>query len=169
MPDADPATTPPDELAYLEDLEVGVVRRSRTDYYLDPDEIKAFATRWDPQPWHVDEEAARDSTFAGLVACGPHLFCIHAWLLARSDPQPALIAGLGVDELRLVSPGRAGARLALTAEIVAVRPSASRPAAGIVRSATRLYNQDDETVMTTVGSIMVHRRNTDGDPSPARE
>ncbi|KAA0236093.1 MAG: hypothetical protein JJLCMIEE_00761 [Acidimicrobiales bacterium] len=158
MPENEPATDARHELAYLEDFEVGMVRRSRADYYLDPDEIKTFAAKWDPQPWHLDEDAARDSTFAGLVTCAPHLFCIQAWLLARSDPQPALIAGLGMDELRLVSPGRAGDRLSLTAETIAVRPSVSRPGAGIVRTATRLHNQSDDTVMTTVGSMMVHRR-----------
>ena len=118
----------------------------------------AIAARCDTPPAPLDERAARESVFGGLGACAPHLFCIQAWLLPRASPQPALIAGLGMDELKLMSPGRAGQRLSLTAETIAVRPSESRPDAGIVRSAISLYNQDDETVMTTIGSMMVHRR-----------
>ena len=74
------------------------------------DEIKAFAGKWDPQPWHIDEAAARDSVFGGLTACSAHIFSIFCitsqqW---QNGLQMQALASLGFDEIRMLQPVFAG-------------------------------------------------------------
>jgi len=149
----------PKEL-YLEDLEPGQTFRSGT-YSVDAAKIRAFAQEFDPQPFHLDEEAARRSPFQGLVASGWHTAAIAMRLLVTSNLRLAGgVIGAGIDELRWVRPVRAGDVLHVAIEILEVRPSRSRADQGLVRIRTTTVNQDGEAVQTVTGRLVVPRKPT---------
>jgi len=77
-------------------------------YRLEGDEIKEFAGRWDPMPFHVDEAAAKESMFGGLTACGTHLLAIRIHLIQRHGVNPYVIASLGYDRVKFLKPARSG-------------------------------------------------------------
>jgi acyl dehydratase len=142
---------------YYEDLEGGY-RTSVGPYELARQEIVEFARRWDPYPFHTDEQAAADSVFGGLTASSCHLFAITTLLFHR-DPDPiAVLAMLGKDEIRFPNPARPGDRLRYETECVEARVSRSRPDRGLVTLADRLTNQDGETILSQRVSLMVARR-----------
>ncbi len=144
-----------------EDIEVGFTHRFGR-YVVPRDEIVEFARKWDPQPFHLDEEAGRRSIFGGITACAAHNFAIQS-KLSNENPRPmALVAGLGLEEMRLVAPVRPDDTLCLETTVLAKRRSASRPDCGIVTNRIRLLNQDDEVVMEQRGKIMVRCRNGRG-------
>lgn len=123
------------------------------------DEIVAFAKVWDPQPFHVDEEAARASIFGGLTACSAHIFSIFCITSQRwqSGVVQQAVAGLGFDEMRMHKPVFAGDTLQCKTVIASARPSKSNPDCGIVTYDTRLENQDGEVVFSTRASSMLAR------------
>lgn len=129
------------------------------EYVVTKEEIIEFATKWDPQPFHVDEEAAGRSAFGGLVACGCHTVSIAIWLLNSETIRPKILAGLGWDELRFPSPVRPGDRLSVTVECLGKRESASKPDCGIVRTRCILSNQNREPVLQFTDAILVAKRN----------
>ena len=116
-----------------------------------------MAGRWDPQPFHLDNDAGAASHFGGLVASGLHTIAASIWLGDREMPKTAAIAGLGMDKLRLRHPVRPGDRLHQTTEVVQLRPSQSRPDRGIVRGHRTVRNQDGVVVLTYVLTWMVER------------
>ena len=142
---------------YFDDLQIGY--RSRVgEYTLERDEIVDFASRWDPYPFHTDEDAARASIFGGLTASSVHLFAICTALFHR-DPNPiAVLAMLGKDEMRFPNPARVGDRLSYETECIELRPSRSRPDRGIACLRDTLSNQDGEPVLTQTVTLMVSRR-----------
>ena len=143
---------------YLDDLEVGRTFRSGT-FTVDPGGLKAFAAEFDPQPFHLDERAARSSLFGGLVASGWHTAAITMRLLVDGEARIAGgLVGAGVDELRWPRPVRPGDVLRVESEVLEVRPSRSRPDRGIVRLRSTTLNQDDQPVMIQVASLVVPRR-----------
>ncbi len=143
---------------YLEDYAVGQTFGSGK-LRLDEEQIKRFAADFDPQPFHLDERAARDSIFRGLAASGWHTAAVTMRLLVESDLRPAGgIIGAGFDEFRWPKPVRPGDELRLESEVVDVRPSKSRPAQGIVKVRTTTLNQDDEAVQVLVANLVVPRR-----------
>lgn len=146
-------------LLYLEDYGPGWTSEGG-DYPVTEDEIVEMGRRFDPYPFHVDPEAARDSPFGGLVASGTHVMCIRQRLAHEHDTRPALIAGLGLDEMDLPNPVRPGDRLTLRLAYVDSRPSRSRPDCGIVRLRSTVVNQRGETALTMVAKFMVRRRPT---------
>jgi hypothetical protein len=85
---------------YFEDVEVGDSRKAGP-YFISKDEIIQFARQYDPRPYHIDEEAAARSLFAGLSASGAHTFAIYIFLTDKLQPPIHALAGLGYDELRL--------------------------------------------------------------------
>ena len=89
-------------------------------------EIIDFARRWDPQPFHVDEEAARSSIYGGITACTAHIFAIVCRLDAEMETKLAGIAGLGFDEMRVHQPLRAGDTVHIMSECMDVRRSKSK-------------------------------------------
>ena len=142
---------------YFEDYAVG--QRSRSGpYVVEEAEILEFGRRFDPQPFHCDPVAARDSVFGGLVASGCHLFCIRSSLVNQQRDVPALVAGLGLEKMELPNPVRPGDALSLTVECIECRESQSRPAAGILRLRNRIENQDGLLVMEMVAVLMVERQ-----------
>jgi len=145
-------------LYYFEDLSVGQRFRSGT-YAVDADQIKAFARAWDPQPFHLDEEAAARTVFGGLVASGWHTVAITMRLLVTGELRPANgILGLGVEDLRWLKPVRPGDTLRVESEIVEVRPSMSRPDYGVVKIRHTTTNQEDAPVQVVTSIHLVARR-----------
>ena len=142
---------------FFEEAEVGA-SRAAGPYVVSKDEIIEFARKFDPQPFHVDEEAAARSMFAGLTASGAHTFAIVISLLSKTEPSLRVLAGLGWDELRLPIPVRLGDELDLEVVVLERRESKSSPDRGIVRNQMRLRNQKRETVLQCVNTVLVARR-----------
>ena len=123
------------------------------------DRVKRFAAEFDPQPFHLDEDAARATLFGGLAASGWHTAAMTMRLLVESDLKPAGgIIGAGFDEFRWPRPVRPGDELHLEIEVLEVRPSRSRPEQGMVKIRTTTLNQKDEPVQVSVGNLVVPRR-----------
>jgi acyl dehydratase len=143
---------------YLDDFAVGQVFRSGR-IRVEADRIKSFAAEFDPQPFHLDPEAATHTFFRGLVASGWHTAALTMRLLADSELKPAGgIIGLGFEELRWPRPVRPGDELSLQAEVLEVRPSQSRPEQGLIKIRVTTLNQTGEAVLTQVGTLLVRRR-----------
>ncbi|HEY9066506.1 MAG TPA: MaoC family dehydratase [Burkholderiaceae bacterium] len=142
---------------YLDDLKVGDTFRTAT-HTLDVEQIKAFAQQFDPQPFHLDEAAARESMFGGLAASGWHTAAITMRLLVSSGPPLANgIVGAG-GEIEWKAPTRPGDVLQVHCEIVALTPSRSRPDRGLVVMRSNTVNQREEVVQTLTAKLMVGRR-----------
>ncbi len=149
------------QVYYLDDFAVGQVFATGR-LKIDADQIKAFARQFDPQPFHLDEEAAKNSVFRGLAASGWHTAALTMRLMAEGEFKPAGgIIGVGFDELSWSRPVRPGDELYAKSEILEVRPSKSRPDRGLIRVRTTTYNQNDEAVQSFVGNLIVPRH-----PSP---
>jgi acyl dehydratase len=149
---------------YLEDFAIGQTFRSGRQR-MEKKQIKSFAASFDPQPFHLDEEAARDSMFGELVASGWHTAAVTMRLLVASDLQPAGgLIGASIDEIRWPKPVRPGDELHVEGEVIEVRRSRSRPAQGIVRARITTLNQDNEPVQAFVANMVVPARG-----KPARE
>ena len=123
------------------------------------EEIVAFATQFDPQPFHVDAEAAKRSIYGSLIASGWHtvsaamrMACDTYLVGSTSSGSP------GVDTIRWLRPVRPGDTIRMQSVVVEVRPSASKPDRGVVVSDWRLFNQRDELVMTSRGMGLFLRR-----------
>lgn len=145
-------------MRYLEDFAVGQKFGSAT-LRVEEERIKQFAAEFDPQPFHLDDAAARGSLFAGLAASGWHTAAVTMRLLVESDVKPAGgIVGAGFDEFRWPRPVRPGDELRIEAEVLEVRSSKSRPEQGIVKLRTTTLNQRNEAVQISVGNLVVPRR-----------
>lgn len=143
---------------YLEDFAVGQVYNSGR-LHVDAVQIKAFAKQFDPQPFHLDEEAAKDSIFRGLAASGWHTAALTMRLLAEGEFRPAGgIIGVGFEALSWPRPVRPGDELHAASEVLEVRPSKSRPDRGLIRVRTTTFNQKDEAVQIFTGNLIVPRR-----------
>jgi acyl dehydratase len=146
---------------YLEDFAVGQVFDSGR-LRVDKEAIMAFAAQFDPQPYHLDEEAARKSVFGGLAASGWHTAALTMRLLVESEFRPAGgILGVGFEELSWPRPVRPGDELRTKSEVLDVRPSKSRPDRGLIRVRTTTFNQNGEAVQIYTGNLLVPRRPTD--------
>ena len=143
---------------YLEDFAAGQTFRTGR-LRMDKDRIKSFAAEFDPQPFHLDENAARGSIFAGLAASGWHTAAFTMRLLVDSELKPAGgLIGLGFDELRWPRAVRPGDELRVESEVLEVRPSKSRPDQGLVKLRMTTLNQNGEPVQISVGNLIVRRR-----------
>jgi acyl dehydratase len=143
---------------YLEDFAPGQVRES-TPRTLTKDEIVTFARQYDPQPFHVDEAAAKDSVFGGLIASGWQTVAIMMRLLWDTFlKDTASLGSPGSDEIRWLKPVRPGDTLRARFTIVEVTPSRTKLDRGIVRTFTEVLNQHGEVVMTHRGLGMFGRR-----------
>jgi acyl dehydratase len=143
---------------YLEDLHVGDRFGSGT-FAVTEQGIVDFAEDFDPQPFHLDLDAARRSVFRGLAASGWHTAAMSMKLFVSGELQLAGGSiGLGVDELEWPRPVRPGDILRLQTEILEVRPSRSKPDRGIIRIRNVTTNQDGEVVQSFLASVLVRRR-----------
>jgi acyl dehydratase len=143
---------------YLEDFAAGQVYGTGR-LRVERERIKSFAAEFDPQPYHLDEEAARNSFFGGLAASGWHTAAITMRLMVEGDLKPAGgIIGLGFEEFRWLRPVRPGDELRVESEVLEVRSSKSRPDQGLVKLRNTTLNQNGEAVQIVVGSLLVPRR-----------
>jgi acyl dehydratase len=143
---------------YLEDFAVAQTYGSGR-LHIDADAIKVFAAEFDPQPFHLDEEAARGTFFRGLAASGWHTAAVTMRLLVESELKPAGgIIGAGFDEFRWPRPVRPGDELRVESEVLEVRPSKSRPDQGLIKVRTTTLNQNGEAVQVLISNLLVPRR-----------
>jgi acyl dehydratase len=129
------------------------------DYLMTEEEIIAFARQYDPQPFHTDKEAAKQSIYGGLIASGWHTASANMRMIVDQVITPASSLGSpGVDEIRWVKPVRPGDRLRGRSTVVKVIPSRSKPDRGVVQMFTEVLNQAGEVVMTLRAMGMYRRR-----------
>ncbi|CAN5373952.1 MaoC family dehydratase [soil metagenome] len=156
-------------MKFLEDIEVGV-RRDLGSFTFTGESIKTFAVQFDPQPFHLDEEAGRKSLFGGLAASGWHITAVGMKLLV-ADGQRQTVAQIaagepvatwgpspGFRELRWLKPVLAGDTISYANQVETVRATASRPGWGIVQARNTATNQRGEVVMSFLATAFVPRR-----------
>jgi acyl dehydratase len=143
---------------YWEDLAAGTVRELGTTS-VSAQEIKEFAGKYDPQPFHLDEEAGKRSLFGGLAASGWHT-CALAMRLTVDNllRDSSSLGSPGLESLKWLKPVYPADRLSLRHTILESRPLRSRPDTGLVRSRWEMFNQDGDKVLEMEGYGMFGRR-----------
>ncbi len=142
---------------YLEDLHVGQ-RFTSGSYRIDENGIKAFATEFDPQPFHLDEAVAQTGVFRGLSASGWHTAAVTMRLLVTGGlPLGNGIIGLG-GELAWPKPTRPGDTLRVESDILEIVPSRSKPNQGVVKVQSTTLNQHGEPVYVFTAKVLVFKR-----------
>ena len=145
-------------MRYLEEFEPGQKFGSGR-LSVDAASIKSFAAEFDPQPFHLDEDSARDSFFKGLAASGWHTAAMTMRLLVESELELAGgIIGAGFDSMHWPRPVRPGDELHVESEVLEVRPSNSRPGQGMLKVRCTTLNQQGDPVQVFVGNLIVLRR-----------
>jgi acyl dehydratase len=143
---------------FLDDYKAGDRSRS-AETTISAADIIAFARQYDPQPFHLDPEAAKTSLFGTHVASGWHMTAIAMRLIIESDLKPeGGVIGRGVDELRWPNPLKPGDRVHVEGEVLEVSPSTSKPDRGTLRVRTQLVTQDGKVVMSFIALLVVPRR-----------
>lgn len=144
---------------YWEDFKVGETQQIGQKR-IDKDEIIAFAKQFDPQPFHVDETAAKVSMYGGLIASGWHTVALVMRMMCDSYMlDSASLGSPGIDNLKWLKPVRPGDTIRAQRTTLEVRASASRPEMGLVKTRWEVLNQNGEPVMTMEGYGMFQRRN----------
>jgi acyl dehydratase len=147
---------PPNGL-FLDDLAVGR-RFSSRSHTVNADEIKAFAAQFDPQPFHLSDEAAKGTLFGGLAASGWHTAAITMRLLVESG-LPLRGGIIGTEgEVSWPRPTRPGDTLTVFSEIEEITPSRSRPERGLIRVRSETRNQENEVVQVLIAKLIVPKR-----------
>ncbi|MEN5343139.1 MaoC family dehydratase [Achromobacter mucicolens] len=148
--------TPKPPLIYLEDLSVGDVFVSKT-HALDAEQIVDFASQFDPQPFHLDPEAAQDTLFQGLAASGWHTAALTMKLLVESFPVARGVIGAGA-ELAWPQPTRPDDVVKVTSTVLSITPSRSKPDRAIVVVESITSNQRDEALQKLTSKVVVFRK-----------
>ena len=132
-------------VTYFEDF---ILNKKTTGglYIVSKEEIIAFAKKWDPQPYHIDEAKANASIHGGVIASATHTLAISFLLRHQIESDIAGVAGLELSEMKFPNPVRPGDRLSVTIEYVDRRESRKSPDRGIVTRGIEVGNQDDKTV-----------------------
>ena len=149
-------------MLFFEDYEVGT-RQSFGRYEVTREEIIEFASKYDPQPFHLSDEAAAKTHFGKLAASGWHTCAMTMAMLVENmkGQQAASFGSPGLEELKWKRPVHAGDILRVETELVEKRRSASRPEMGLTKNRIQVYNQNDELVMQSVNIGLIAVR----DPS----
>jgi len=154
---------------YWEDVEIGT-RRELGTYTFTQDEIVAFARKYDPQPFHIDPEAAKQSMFGGIIASGWHTAAIWMKLAiegrkkdAASGKAGPLRSGVspGFEDMKWLKPVRPGMTLSYCSQVTGKTELRSRPALGLIKSLNEARDENGELVMSFVGKGFVQRRPKD--------
>jgi acyl dehydratase len=153
-------------MRYFEDLEVG----AETDfgsYDVTREEVLEFARKYDPQPFHLSDEAAAKTHFGRLAASGWHTAAMTMAVIARKvvGEEQAGLGSPGIDELRWLKPVYPGDTLHVRGRIIDKTPSRSRPDMGSFRTQTTVTNQDDVPVMRFTSIVLMRRRPEDASAS----
>lgn len=147
---------------HFEDIEVGK-KAAFGRYEVTREEVMDFAAKYDPQPFHLDDEAAAKTHFGRLSASGWHT-CAMTMAMLVENMKSRSQAGLGspgVDNLRWIKPVYPGDTLRVESEVISKRRSASRPDMGIFKSTVRVYNQNDEPVLEMTSNGLIRVRDPD--------
>jgi acyl dehydratase len=155
-------------MKYFEDLRVGE-KAEIGRFTFTAEAIKRFARAYDPQPFHLDEEAAAASSFGGLCASGWHTASVWMRLMIdhrvrnadRNTPDgepPRMGPSPGFDDMKWLKPVFAGQTITYSTEITALRESRSKPQWGIMTSRNEGYNEDGELAFSFTGHVFVERR-----------
>jgi acyl dehydratase len=149
-------------MRYFEDFKVGEVT-AMGPVTVSEDEILEFANRFDPQPFHVDADAAKESPFGGLIASGWHTTAIFMGMFVRTVLlDSASLGSPGVEEIRWTAPVRPGDALTARSTVLDVQPSSTTPGRGTVFTKNDVLNQNGEVVMTLKARGFFARRPTSG-------
>jgi len=146
-------------MIYFDDLQVG--QETEFGHYdVTREEVLAFARKYDPQPFHLSDEAAAKTHFGRLAASGWHTCAMTMAVIVRkiTEQKQAGLGSPGVDELRWLKPVYPGDRLTVRGTIVETTPSRSKPEIGTIRTQTVVTNQDDVPVMRFISIVMMLRR-----------
>jgi acyl dehydratase len=146
-------------MKYFEDLEIG----AETDfgsYDVTREEVLEFARKYDPQPFHLSDEAAAETHFGRLSASGWHTCAMTMAVIARHvvEDEQAGLGSPGIDELRWRKPVYPGDTLHVQGRIVDKTPSRSRPEMGSFRTETTVTNQEGQPVLTFISIVLIRRR-----------
>ena len=146
-------------MIYFEDLEVGIEREFGT-YEVTREEVLEFARKYDPQPFHLSDEAAAKTHFGRLSASGWHTAAMTMAVIARHvlEEKQAGLGSPGIDELRWKKPVYPGDTLHVFGKILEKTPSRSRPEMGSFRAQNTVKNQHGEVVMTFISIVLMRRR-----------
>jgi len=148
-------------MRYFEDFVVGQEVALKGGYHFSEEEIIEFASRWDPQPFHVDRVAAADSIFGGIVACSSHILTAAISIAATDDETgTAAVSALGFREIKLYSPVRPGDTVSSVEQVLETRLSKSHPGCGVVVFRNSIFNQREELVIRFEGAALVKCRAT---------
>ena len=143
---------------FLEDLQPGQRFRAGSRS-IALAEIQAFAREYDPQPFHLDPEAAKATIFGELVASGWHTMALTMRLIVEGEARLGWgFAGAGVEALDWPNPVRPGDTLTAESEVIEVKPSRSKPDRGVARIRITTYNQRNEPVLVATAKIIVPKR-----------
>jgi acyl dehydratase len=150
-------------MRYWDDVQVGDTAAFGS-YPVDRAEVLDFAERYDPQPFHLSDEAAAQTHFGRLAASGWHTCAMTmAMIVENMKAHPAAgLGAAGIDDLRWLKPVYPGDTLRCESEVVDTRPSQSKPEIGSVRTQTTVFNQDDVPVMRFTSISLMRRRPAEG-------
>jgi len=145
-------------MKFFEDCAVGEEFESHSSYRVTAEEIKSFATKWDPQLYHLDEEEAK-RVVGQLFAPGTLTLCIGVKLTHDSGfYEISPVVGLGLDEVRMPVPVFVGDQLRVKVTIVSKRDSKSKPGRGVIISRHEVINQRGVVVLTFLLSALIYKR-----------
>ena len=152
------------DMQYFEDIAVGATQ-AFGNYAVTRDEVMDFARRYDPQPFHLSDEAAAATHFGRLSASGWHTCAMTMAMLVETlkSHRQAGLGSPGIDELRWLKPVYPGDTIRCESEVLEKRRSASRPEMGIFKSRLTVFNQDDVAVMTMVSNGLIATRDSGAD------
>jgi acyl dehydratase len=149
-------------MQYFEDIAIGRVARFG-EYRVTREEVMEFAQRYDPQPFHLSDEAAAQTHFGRLSASGWHTCAMVMSMMVANlkNSQQAGLGSPGLDELRWLKPVYPGDTLRCETEVIEKRASRSRPEMGIFKSRMTVFNQDDVAVMSMISNGLIATRPKD--------
>ena len=150
-------------MIFYEDLEIGLTRNFG-GYEVTREEVVEFASQYDPQPFHLDDEVAAQTHFGRLSASGWHTCAMTMRMMVDNmmNEKSAGLGSPGVDQLRWKKPVYPGDTLRCETEILEKRRSASRPEMGIFKSRIRTFNQHDDMVLEMISNALIRTRNPGG-------
>ena len=146
-------------MQYFEDIEIGTVARFGA-YQVTREEVMDFASKYDPQPFHLSDEAAAQTHFGRLSASGWHTCAMVMSMIVENlkNNKQAGLGSPGVDELRWLKPVYPGDTLRCETEVFEKRQSQSRPEMGIFKSRMTVFNQNNVAVMSMVSNGLIATR-----------
>jgi len=148
-------------MIYFEDINVGDTAEMGS-YEVTREEVIAFARKYDPQPFHLSDEAAAATHFGRLAASGWHTAAMTMAVIVGhvTRTEQAGLGSPGVDVLRWLKPVYPGDTISVATRVIEVTPSRSKPEIGAVRSEIVVTNQDDDNVMTFTSIVLMRRRSS---------